>query len=82
MSWTIGIQRELAPNLSLDVAYIGSHSTHLPPDSNFNFVDQKYLSLGNLLLQTAGSPGRRGRQCPRAVRRVSRATRGTPWRRP
>ena len=25
--------------------------------SNFNYVDQKYLSLGNLLLQTAGSPG-------------------------
>jgi hypothetical protein len=57
MSWTIGIQRELAPNLSLDAAYIGSHSTHLAAGSNFNYVDQKYLSLGNLLLQTAGSPG-------------------------
>ena len=57
MSWTIGIQRELAPNLALDVAYIGSHSTHLAAGSNFNFVDKKYLSLGNLLLQTAGSPG-------------------------
>src|SRR5262249_49779936 len=57
LSWTIGIQRELAPNLSLDVAYIGSHSTHLAAGSNFNFVDKKYLSLGNLLLQTAGSAG-------------------------
>ncbi len=57
LSWTIGIQRELANNLSLDVAYIGSHSTHLAAGSNFNYVDQKYLSLGNLLLQTAGSPG-------------------------
>ncbi|MDR3703462.1 MAG: TonB-dependent receptor [Candidatus Sulfopaludibacter sp.] len=57
LSWTFGIQRELANNLSLDVAYIGSHSTHLAAGSNFNYVDQKYLSLGNLLLQTAGSPG-------------------------
>ncbi len=39
------------------MAYIGSHSTHLAAGSNFNYVDQKYLSLGNLLLQTAGSPG-------------------------
>jgi hypothetical protein len=57
LSWTFGIQRELANNLSLDVAYIGSHSTHLAAGSSFNYVDQKYLSLGNLLLQTAGSPG-------------------------
>ena len=57
MSWTIAIQREVAPNLSLDVAYIGSHSTHLAAGSNFNFVDKKYMSLGNLLLQTAGSAG-------------------------
>jgi hypothetical protein len=56
LSWTIAIQRELASNLSLDAAYIGSHSTHLAAGSNFNFVDQKYLGLGNLLLQTAGSP--------------------------
>ncbi|HEY1336196.1 MAG TPA: TonB-dependent receptor [Bryobacteraceae bacterium] len=55
LSWTFGIQREVARDLSLDVAYIGSHSTHLAAGSNFNFVDQKYLSLGNLLLQTAGS---------------------------
>ena len=29
MSWTIAVQREVARDLSLDVAYIGSHSTHL-----------------------------------------------------
>ena len=57
MSWTIGIQREVARNLSLDVAYIGSHSTHLAQEATSTYVDQKYLSLGNLLLQTAGSPG-------------------------
>ena len=55
MSWTIGIQRELARDLALDVSYIGSHSTHLAQSTTFNYVDKKYLSLGNLLLQTAGS---------------------------
>jgi hypothetical protein len=57
MSWTIGIQRELARNLALDVSYIGSHSTHLSQNTVFNYVDKRYLSLGNLLLQTAGSAG-------------------------
>jgi hypothetical protein len=57
MSWTVGIQRQLAADLALDVSYIGSHSTHLSQNTIFNFVDQKHLSLGNLLLQTAGSPG-------------------------
>lgn len=56
-SWTIGIQRELARDLALDVAYIGSHSTHLAQSTTFDYVDKKYLSLGNLLLQTAGSSG-------------------------
>ena len=70
MSWTIAVQREVAPNLSLDVAYIGSHSTHLAAGSNFNFVDKKYLSLGNLLLQTAGISRRRRSQCSGAVPRV------------
>jgi hypothetical protein len=57
MSWTVGIQRELAHDLALDIAYIGSHSTHLSQSTTFNYVDRKYLSLGNLLLQTAGSAG-------------------------
>jgi hypothetical protein len=56
LSWTFGVQRELLPNLTLDVAYIGSHSTHLAQGSSFNFVNPSYLSLGNLLLQPAGSP--------------------------
>ena len=57
LSWTVGIQRELRPNLSLDVAYIGSHSTHLAAGTDFNFVDRKYLALGDLLLQRIGTPG-------------------------
>jgi hypothetical protein len=55
LSWTFGIQRELMRDLSLDVAYIGSHSTHLAAGTDFNFVDLKYLSLGNLLLQRMGT---------------------------
>lgn len=55
LTWTFAIQRELLPNLSLDVAYIGSHSTHLAAGTDFNFVDQKYLALGNVLSQPANS---------------------------
>jgi len=55
LSWTFGIQRELVRNLSLDVSYIGSHSTHLSAGTSFDFVNQSYLSLGSLLLQSAGS---------------------------
>lgn len=57
LSWTFGIQRELMSNLSLDLAYIGSHSTHLAAGTDFNFVDMKYLSLGSLLTQRMGTPG-------------------------
>jgi len=57
LSWTFGVQRELTSSLALDIAYIGSHSTHLPSGTTFNFVDKKYLSLGNLLTQRMGTPG-------------------------
>ncbi len=55
LSWTFGVQRELKQNLSLDVVYVGSHSTHLSAGSQFDFVDPKYLSLGSTLLQPANS---------------------------
>jgi Carboxypeptidase regulatory-like domain len=64
LSWTFGIQRELMRNLTLDVSYIGSHSTHLSQGSNFNFVNPSYLSLGNLLLQPAGSSAAAGANVP------------------
>jgi hypothetical protein len=55
LSWTFGIQRSLKPNLSLDIVYVGSHSTHLSAGSQFDYVDPKYLSLGSTLLQPANS---------------------------
>jgi Carboxypeptidase regulatory-like domain len=53
-SWTIGFQRELAADFSLDVSYIGSRSSHLAlpaANSQLNYVPLEYLALGNLLLQ-------------------------------
>src|SRR5690606_11260704 len=62
-SWTFAVQREVAPNLALDVSYIGSRSTHLflgsgtrtAAHSHINVTDIQYLSLGNLLFQPINS---------------------------
>ena len=35
--WNFGIQQELLPNFLLDVAYVGSASTHLQHQENFNW---------------------------------------------
>ncbi len=35
--WSLGVQRELLPNLVLDVAYVASASTHLQHISEFNY---------------------------------------------
>lgn len=63
-SWNFGIQREVARDLALDVAYIGSQSSHLflgsgtrtAAHSHVNVTDISYLSLGNLLFQPINSP--------------------------
>jgi hypothetical protein len=51
VSWTFGIQRQLARGIALDVSYIGSKSTHLDIATAVNAVDAQYLSLGTLLQQ-------------------------------
>jgi len=56
-NWSLEVQRELATDLILDVAYVGQHSTHLR--SNFDAVNSlkpQYLSLGGLLLDPISSP--------------------------
>ncbi len=59
LTWTFTLQREVAHNLALEAAYIGSHSTHLILGgslSNMNTLSPAYLSLGNLLFQDISSP--------------------------
>ena len=49
-NWSIEVQRELAPDLIVDVAYVGQHSQNLR--SNYdavNTLNPKYFSLGSLL---------------------------------
>lgn len=51
VSWTAGIQRQLDGATTLDVAYLGSRSTHLNIATQINAVDASRLALGNVLLQ-------------------------------
>jgi len=54
INWVLDIAREVAPNFSLDVMYIGNHSTHLGLSGSaaeLNYVDKSHLSLGYDLIQ-------------------------------
>lgn len=56
-NWSLEVQHELLPDLILDVAYVGEHSTHLR--TNFDAVNSlrpSSLSLGNLLNASISSP--------------------------
>ena len=44
--WTLDLQHAVSNNLSFDVAYVGSHATHLPGTQFFNV---NYLSTANKL---------------------------------
>ncbi len=59
LNWMFDIQREILPNLALDVMYVGSHSTHLALGSSaseINYLPAADLKYGFLLLQPANSP--------------------------
>ena len=56
--YSVDVQRELAGNLSMSVAYIGSTGRRLTVNGNVNInqVDPKYLPLGSALTQTVPNP--------------------------
>ena len=55
--WNLAIQRELGPNLAVEVAYAGSKITRVGiPDSNLNQLTVAQLALGNQLLQPVANP--------------------------
>jgi hypothetical protein len=55
--WNASVQRELTPNTSFEVAYVGSHIVHVGiPDSNVNQLTADQLALGAVLQQNVPNP--------------------------
>jgi hypothetical protein len=51
--WNLAFQRSITDNISLDVAYVGSHIVHVGiPDSNLNQLTTAQLAAGGASLQT------------------------------
>lgn len=55
--WNVAVQRQLAKNLVLEVAYAGSKITHVGiPDTSLNQLTPSQLALGPALLQRVPNP--------------------------
>jgi hypothetical protein len=55
--WNLGIQREIYPNLSFEIAYAGNKITHVGiPDTNINQLTVAQLAGGTSLLQKMPNP--------------------------
>ena len=55
--WNLAAQRAITQNLSVDVAYVGSHIVHVGiPDSNLNQLTVDQLSQGDALLKKVPNP--------------------------
>ncbi|HEY4379804.1 MAG TPA: TonB-dependent receptor [Acidobacteriaceae bacterium] len=55
--WNFAVQHALTNNLSVDIAYVGSHIVHVGiPDSNLNQLTAAQLAQGASLLSTTTSP--------------------------
>src|SRR4030095_9540226 len=55
--WNLAVQRELTRNMSFEVAYVGSHITHVGiPDVNINQLTVDLVGLGAALTQTVATP--------------------------
>jgi len=56
-NWNFSTQTQLASDLTLEVAYVGSKGTHLPTgDTDANQLSPAYYYLGNLLNSSITSP--------------------------
>jgi len=56
LNWTLSIQRELIQNLSLELVYLGSKSTHLGFTENLNYMPISGLQYGSLLTKAINDP--------------------------
>lgn len=55
--WNVALQRDIARNLTVEVAYVGSHIVHVGvPDSNLNQLTQAQLAQGASLLTKVANP--------------------------
>ena len=55
--WNVAVQRELRPNTSFEVAYVGSHIVHLGiPDANLNQLTVGQLAQGASLQTAVANP--------------------------
>jgi len=55
--WNLAVQRELTRNMSIEVAYVGSHITHVGiPDVNINQLTVDQLAAGSSLTQQVTNP--------------------------
>ncbi len=55
--WNLGFQHAVTNNLSVDIAYVGSHIVHVGiPDSNLNQLTQAQLAQGASLLTPVANP--------------------------
>ncbi len=55
--WNLAVQREITPNLTLEIAYVGSKATHLgDPDANINQLTPEQLAMGPSLLTKVNNP--------------------------
>src|SRR5579875_2938000 len=56
-NWSLEVQRELAPDLILNVGYVGEHAIRLRSQLRYiNDLNPSYFGMGNLLAQSYNSP--------------------------
>lgn len=55
--WNLAVQRSITNNLSVDIAYVGSHIVHVGiPDSNLNQLTTAQLAQGSSLTAQVANP--------------------------